>query len=232
MRHLVLLALGLALVACDPPAVAPDAASSASSAPPPPAPSAAEPAPPPPNDLDVAALQKALKCGGAGAGACAVLAKIASCKGWEPVVPSGDGRWLGRGHVVEGAKTTDQFTLLRSRRVPTAEIGPGQLPVRISVTELPKAEGAAFDQADKTIRTFERQDAPARNNPTLEYVKKRSDWPEASAMRTAGGQVYVIEKEGTYVCQGAKKQLYVVQRASSKASSGDGLYAELWPTSW
>src|SRR4051812_39670014 len=80
----------IAVTACDPPTAAPDAgpfgsASAAVSAPKP-----AEPPPPPPADLDVPTLQKALKCGGgSGTGPCAVLAKFAACKAWDPVVPSG-----------------------------------------------------------------------------------------------------------------------------------------------
>src|SRR5262245_19476409 len=56
------------------------------------APSSSAPASPPPADLDVAALQKALACGGnAKSGPCLVLAGFAACKGWSAEAPSGDG---------------------------------------------------------------------------------------------------------------------------------------------
>lgn len=232
---IVLAACALAacvLAACDPP-VKPDAAPSSSASAVVSAPKPEEPAPPPPADLDVAALQKALKCGGgSGTGPCAVLAKFAACKAWDPVVPSGDGRWLGRGTIVDGAKTTDQFTILRSRRLPTNDVGAGQLPVKIAVTDLPKEEGAAWDQADRAIRAIERADAPPRTSAALEYIKKRTEWQESFASRTTGGHVFATTQYGTFVCQGPKKQLLVVQRASQKSASPDGLYAELWPTSW
>lgn len=227
----------LVLPACDPPSSAPavsaSVSASASAGPAPAAVSAlATPAPVPP-DLDVAAQQRALKCGGdTKSGACGVLAKMATCAAWNPVVPSGDGRWIGRGWLVEGAKTTDQITLARARRVPTSEVGPGQIGVRIAIADLPKQEGAAFDQADRAIRAYERADVPPRSSPTVEYLKKRTDWSEASALHTVGGQVYALTTNGTYLCQGPSRSVLVFERAGTRSGSADGLYAELWPTSW
>jgi hypothetical protein len=231
MRRSLLAVLAIALCHCDKPDPAPAASASAAASPPPAATTAA--AAPAPPDLDVASLQKALKCGGeTGSGACGVLAKMASCAAWNPVVPSGDGRWLGRGWLVEGAKTTDQVTLVRARRVPTAEVGPGQIGVRIAIADLPKHEGAAFEQADRAIRAYERADVPRHGNPTVDYVKQRTDWPEAAALRTSGSQVYALVPGGAYLCQGPGRSLLVAQRAESARAGGDGLYAELWPTSW
>ena len=232
MRRPALAAMVLALSACDNPAPAASGPASGA-APAASAPRTEAPAPPPPPDLDVPATQKALKCAGdTKSGACGVLAKMASCAAWNPVVPSGDGRWLGRGWLVEGAKTTDQITLVRARRVPTGDVGPGQVGARIAVTDLPREEGAAFDQAERAIRAFERADVPPRSSPTLEYVKKRTDWPEAFAARTVSGQIYALTQNGTYLCQGPGRSLLVAQRTSAQSTSSDGLYAELWPTSW
>jgi hypothetical protein len=191
----------------------------------------AAPPPPAPSDLDVASLQKALKCGGdTKSGPCGVLARMAKCTAWDPDVPSGDGRWLGHGWVVDGAKTTDQITVLRARRAPTSEVGPGQLGVRIALAELPSQEGVAFDQADRALRAFERGDVPPRTSPTLEYVKKRTEWPDAFAVRTTGGQVYALTPGGTFLCQGPSRTVLAVERAGH--AGGDGTYAELWPVSW
>jgi hypothetical protein len=233
MRRFFLVAPALALLGCDPPAPAP-AVSSASSLSPAPSASSVSAAPAAVLlDLDVASLQKTLKCGGdATSGACGVLTKFASCTEWNPISPSGDGRWLGRGWAVEGAKVTEQFALVRSRRVPTSEVAAGQIGVKIAITDLPKQESSAFEHADRAIRAFERNDVPPRSSPTLEYVKQRTDWPEAFAMRTSGKHVYAIAANGTYYCQGQNRTLLVVQRAATRGSNGDGLYAELWPTSW
>jgi len=207
--------------------------SAASTATPTPSVKPAEPELAAPADLDVAAQKKALKCGGdAKSGPCAVLQAFGTCVAWNPVVPSGDGRWIGRGYRVEGGKTTEEVTLLRARRVPSNETAPGQLPAKIAVTDLAKEEGQAFAQADKLINTLKRSDVPAKSNMALEHLKKREAWPEGFSMKTTGGQVYVLSQGGTFVCQGPKRELYVVQRAATRGSQGDGLYAEVWSATW
>jgi|HubBroStandDraft_6_1064221.scaffolds.fasta_scaffold69191_2 hypothetical protein len=235
-RPLLALAV-IALSACDQPA---GVASSASAAPvtsvapaaPSPAPAPAA-APPAPDDLDTASVLKNLKCGGdTKTGPCGVVARVSKCTAWEPIVPSGDGRWLGRGWSVDGAKTTDQITVVRARRVPMGEVGAGQIGAKVAIAELPKQEGPAYEQAERTIRAYERKDVPPKSSPTVEYVKQRADWPESFAMRTAGGQVYALTQNGTYMCQGPNHELLVVQRGATHGASADGLYAELWATSW
>ncbi|MEZ4302089.1 MAG: hypothetical protein R3B70_44580 [Polyangiaceae bacterium] len=194
---------------------------------------APDPPPPPPADLDVAALQKALACAAnAKSGPCAVLAAIGSCKPWSATVPSGDGRWIGRGFDVDGKKTTEEVMLLRLRRVPTSEVGPGQLPARVGLGSIDKDEGAAFNDADKAIRALERGDVPPKGNSAVEHLKGMTTWSEAFVTRTTGGQVYGLSHGGLYVCEGPKRELLVVRRASTRTGSGDGLYATLWAATW
>ena len=197
------------------------------------APAATDPAPPPPPDLDVAALQKALACpAGAKTGPCGVLAGFASCKAWSGEVPSGDGRWLGRGFEVDGKTTTEQVTVLRARRVPTGDVGPGQLPARVALGAIDKETGSPFKEADKAIRAMERSDVPPKGNAAIEHLKGITQWSEAFVTRTAGGQVYGLSHGGLYACEGPKRELYVVRRASTRAGTGDGLYATLWGATW
>jgi hypothetical protein len=234
----VLAVFPVALLGCDPPApgggassaqASPSASPSAPSA----SPSATAEAPAAPENLDVASLQKAMKCAfDARSGPCGILTQFTSCSPWNAAVPSGDGRWIGHGYVVASGKTTQQITLVRSRRVPSNEVGPGQVPARISVAEIPKEERSAFSQADRAIRAYMRSDQPSKGNATLEYIKQKTDWPEFFATQTTGGQVYVISQAGGYLCQGAKKQLLLVQRAATRGSNSDGVYAELWATMW
>jgi hypothetical protein len=206
------------------------AASTGSAAP---QPAAQDPAPPPPSDLDVAALQKALACAGnAKSGPCLVLAGFATCKPWSAEAPSGDGRWLGRGHEVDGKSTTDQVAVLRVRRVPTSEVGPGQLPARLALGTIAKEEGAPFTEADKAIRALERSDVPPRGNAAIEHLKAKTQWSEAFVTRTVGNQVYGLSHGGLYVCEGPKRELYVVRRASTRTGTGDGFYATLWGATW
>ncbi len=194
---------------------------------------AADPVPPAPPDLDVAALQKTLACAAnAKSGPCAVLAGFASCKAWSAEVPSGDGRWIGRGFEVDGKKTTEQVTVLRARRVPTGEVGPGQLPSRVGLGSIEKETGSPFNEADKAIRAMERSDVPPKGNAAIEHLKGITQWSEAYVTRTAGGQVYGLSHGGLYVCEGAKRELYVVRRESTRTGTGDGLYATLWGATW
>jgi len=235
----VVVAVVISLAGCDKaqgPGPAGSAKSGASSTPAPSASavaSAPREATPPPEDLDVASAQKALKCAdNAKAGACSVLASMKGCSPWSGVVPSGDGRWLGKGYVVQDGKTTEQITIARAKRVSLAEVGPGQLPVKIAIGEIPPEEKNAVDQAERAIRTYERHDVPAKSNAGVEYVKQLATWPDAFATSTAGGHVYVLSQGGAFMCQGAKQQLLLVRRAATRGAAGDGLYAELWAASW
>jgi hypothetical protein len=197
------------------------------------APSSNEPLPPPPADLDIPALQKALACAAnAKSGPCAVLGAMTSCKPWSAEAPSGDGRWLGRGFEVDGKKTTEQVTVLRLRRVPTSEVGPGQLPARVGLGVIDKDEGSAFTEADKAIRALERSDVPHKGNAALAHLKAMTQWSEAFVTRTVGGHVYGLAHGGLHVCEGPKRELLVVRRASTRTGAGDGVYATLWATTW
>lgn len=234
--------IGLSLVlgglsGCDPKGAEPggatttSAASAASTGAP--SPAATEPAPPPPPDLDVAALQKTMACAAnAKTGPCGVLAGFATCKAWSAEVPSGDGRWIGRGFEVDGKKTTEQVTVLRARRVPMGEVGPGQLPARVGIGAIEKETGAPFNEADKALRAMERSDVPPKGNAAIEHLKGMTQWSEAFVTRTTGGQVYGLSHGGLYVCEGPKRELYVVRRASTRTGTGDGIYATLWGATW
>ena len=233
MRAALPLALcALAAAGCDP-APKPDATPAQQTTAAAPPPTAAEPPPPPPTDLDVAELKAALKCPAeAKSGPCAVLAKMSSCTPWSASVPSGDGRWLGRGWVVAEGKTTEAFMGLRLKTVPTSEVGPGQLPLKIGLAEITKESSDAHANADRALRAFERGDVPPRASPTLTYLKERSEWPDAPARRTQGGHVFAVAQGGAYYCEGPKRTVLAVQQAETRRGSGDGIYAELWATSW
>lgn len=196
-------------------------------------PTSADPAPAAPPDLDVASLQKALVCAAnSKSGPCSVLSAFASCKPWSAEAPSGDGRWLGRGFEVEDKKTTEQVTVLRAKRVPSSEVGPGQLSTRVGLGIIEKEDGAPFSEAERAIRAIERGDVPARGSATISHLKGMTKWAEAFATRTTGGQVYGLAHGGLYVCEGSKRELHVVRRASTRTGNGDGLYATLWAATW
>jgi len=228
------------LVACDQLGSGGSSAAPSASVPPlPPAVSTAPPAldtapaPTAPEDLDIKSFQKQLACPAvAKSGPCSILAAYAACTPWNASTPSGDGRWIGRGYRVEGGKTTDEFTVFRARRVPQNEVGPGQLPLKVGIADIAKDEGAAWEQAERAIKAFSHHDVPPRGNAAVEFLKRKENWPEGFVLRTAGGQVYVVLEGGAFVCQGSQQQLIVVHRAATRGGKADGVYAEVWPSSW
>jgi hypothetical protein len=193
---------------------------------------ASAPAAAPAGDLDVAALEKALGCKGESDGPCGVLATYAGCDPWDGSTPSGDGRWMGKGWSRSGGKTEPQITLLRARRVAADEVGPGQVPARIGFARL-DAEHPATEHAEKAILALSRHDVPGERNQGIEYVTSLERWDaEAFATPTAKGHVFALAKGGGFLCQGPKQQLVLVLRSDARGAAGDGLYAELWPTTW
>ena len=227
----VMLGVGaLALLGCDDPPK-----------PPPPAPSATasttttseQPRLPKPAALDVEDLKKSLKCGAAGHGPCEVLGGFSSCIEWDPVTSSGEGRWLGESYVVEKGAFTDDFTILRTKRVALSDVGPGQLPAKIGIANIPDDLSVERSQAQKAINAFKRGDVAKRNiNKGIEYLKQRSDWPEAFSMRTDGNQVYVAAGAGAYLCEQSDQRLLVVSLAGNREHKADGVYATLYPVTW
>jgi hypothetical protein len=262
MRPVLLLALStLALAACDHSsagsatpsgsAISPPSATPSASSPAPPASSAASSADPPADatpteglgtpphlpDADLETLEKGLKCSAAAAakpGPCKVLLAMEHCAEWKAVAPSGDGRWIGHGFEVKGAAMTDVVTLLRSRKVGENEVKNWQLPIKISFSTVPKDAGPAFAQSDRAINAYERHDVPPARNATVDFVKQKTDWTgESPAARTMGEMVETMGDRPAYICQGPGQQIEMVQQASADIGlKSDGLYAELWATSW
>ena len=118
---------------------------------------------------------------------------------------------------------------MRSKRVPTSDVGAGLLPVKIGLASIAKAD-AMFEQGERAVRTFERHDVPAKSNTAVTHLKQLDTWNESSAQRTKSGQVMFVGDGEGWVCQGPKQQLFLVKRA--RAGSADGVYAELWPATW
>ncbi len=195
--------------------------------------SSAAPSLPKPNPLAVDELKKSLECGAAGHGPCEILAGFSECTEWSPVTSSGDGRWLGEGHVVEKGAFVDEYTILRSKRVALSEVGPGQLPAKIGLSKIPDDRGTEHDHARKAINAFKRGDVPKKNiNAAIEYLKERPDWPEAFAMQSDHNQVYVAAGAGMYLCQQKDQRLLVVSLAGNREHKADGVYATLYPVTW
>jgi hypothetical protein len=192
---------------------------------------AAAPKLPTPKPLSVDNLERALKCRGAD-GPCQVLKQFKDCIAWNPAATSTDSRWLGRGHVVRKGSFTDEYTLLRSRRVPVSETGPGQMNAKFAISSIPELETAARRHADKALRAYKRRDVVKATNATVRYIKERSEWLEVSAMLAEKNQVYVASDGGAYLCALKDQRLLLVERSTNPEHPGDGTYVILWPVSW
>jgi hypothetical protein len=225
----------VSLVACsDKPA--PGASASASStASAPPAPTA--PAAPRalPDDLPLDPLREALGCAKVdpekAQGPCRVLGLAGTCKPWPGTTQGGDGRYLGRATLVEGTKREARLVILRTRTVPLADVGPGELNAKLAIALVAK-DDAQLGNAERAIKAYERFDVPPKANPAVAWVKSYADFEELPAMRTTTGKVLVLDDAHAMVCEGEQQRLVLVHPAGPAAKKGDGLYAELWPVSW
>ncbi|MSP24408.1 MAG: hypothetical protein EXR75_04445 [Myxococcales bacterium] len=186
-----------------------------------------------PERLDVDALKRAFKCGAEPpAGPCEVLKEFDACVPWSPVTQSGDGRFMGDGYVVKGGAFVEEVTLLRTRRVPSEEASPGDLPARIALAAIPQDRSAEREHAKKAIGAYARGDVPKPNNAAVRYVKERAEWVDATALAAEHDEIYVANRGGAHICALKNQRIVVIQRASERLHEGDGVYAVLFPVSW
>lgn len=196
------------------------------------APATADPLPKP-EPLDVDLLKKRLRCAaGSTGGPCRVLNDFESCQPHKLITPGGEGRWIGRGYTVDGTDFVEDYVLLRSRRVPLAEVGRGQIGAKVAVAKLPEGETAAYRQARKAVNKLARDDTPKSNNAAIVLLKRKKDWSESYAMEAKKNHVFLVGA-GSYLCQLKDHQrLLLIERSSSRDHAADGLYAELYPATW
>ncbi len=230
--------LGGALAACDdnaPQGSSPSASVAASTTASAPTPKASLAPMDKPKPLELAALMKALSCSGkAGSGPCPVLEKFRECRdGWSPITQSGDGRWLGQGAVVKKGQFVDDFFVMRSRRVGTAEVAPGALGVKIAFEPIPEDESEARSAAAIAFRALDRGDVVKRGNRAMDYVTERDKWSEGYAQQADGHQIYLAAGAGGYLCgDPATQAVHVVRLSETREHPADGIYATLYPVKW
>jgi hypothetical protein len=233
MRHLLI--VGLLLVACEKSATGPTPVASASAS----AEVASEPPRAPrvaPLDVEVAKLQKALRCGATERDdACGVLARFAKAGRFILDVPSGEGRWFGRAYVVEQGKERFQYVTMLARRLPTARVGPGELPLSVGIDPLP-GQFVVFGQDLWSGLESSKGRRAKKKNPAFGYLKAYAPKAERGAMNTQGASVQTLGEIGEdtgYFRQESLKRIYLVRPATAGAAApGDGTYAALWMAVW
>jgi hypothetical protein len=223
----------LALAACEKgPSPIPPAASASALGAPLPAQSASAPvvraAPP---DLDVEALRQRLGCSaGKAKHACSILAEFAQAGRWSGETPSGEGRWLGDAYTLAKESEKREIVILVAKRAGTSQIGPSDLPIRVTLGSLP---GSTWRDAAKLIRALASSSNVSKSNPAVKYVRDFSSPTDRGAVASAGTSVRLIAEESVYLRQGSGRKVLMVRLANGpSAASGDGTYAELWSTTW
>ncbi len=210
------------------------APSASAAAPAPSEPAAAPPrAPqPPPADLDLETTRAELGCEKKvkGRESCRILEDFAAAERWEAKMPSGEGRWFGHAYVVTKGVETREFLLLRARRVPTAQVGPSDLPLMFGTGGLPEDRN---EHAEKLIRALRDGGTGKKTNLARMYLTDFEPKEELGVIATKGKSVQLITEEDTFVRRSGVKRLLLVKLAGgADAEKGDGVFAEVWSVSW
>lgn len=193
-------------------------------------PSAAPVAPAAPADMDVSALEKDLNCAKTGPKqACRVVKEFALAQRYTARTPSGEGRWIGRAFVVEKGVETEREIILWAKVVPTSQVGPGDLPIKVGYDFFPDE---LKTHAEKLVRTLGRGDSPSPMNQAFPYAKAFVPAKQRAMVNTAGQSVHVTSEESVYLRAKQPRLVYLVNTASGSAAPGDGMYAELWLADW
>ncbi len=184
-----------------------------------------------PADVDAGKIQEQLKCsGGRSKKACAVLEAFAKAEHWTGDTPSGDGRWMGLMHRVEKGEETTEIIALRARKVPTAKVGPYELPLMVSTSPIPDH---IHPFAKKMVGKLGRGSKPNMRNPVFKFLRESDPTKEWGAIDTRGISVNLISDEPVYLRKEGRKRLFWVNpSADAAAAPGDGSYGELWMVLW
>jgi hypothetical protein len=188
-----------------------------------------------PPDLNLAEVTRKLDCGkGKSKHACEVWAEFNRAGRFTGETPSGEGRWFGRAHVVEKGVERSEYLLLVSRHVPTARVGPSDLPLMICTA--PFAIELQVEAGHLWAKMNHGAHRGKNKNLAFRYLESYEPKDERGAINTTGPSVRLIGKlseDIAYLRQPERKRLLMVQPAGGNdAAPGDGLYAEFWQAIW
>lgn len=216
------------LSACDPktekavPSATPVASVAAPEPPPPPRPA--------PADVELEPYLKDLKCQKSSTSeACRLLTEFAEAKRWSFNVPAGEGRWVGNAIIREKGVETKQLMILWAKRVPTAQVGPGDLALKVGTGTLEKE---LLEHGFKMVRSLSQGDQPSKRNQARPVVEQFVPTVQRGAVATSGASVRLISEETVYLRQQGRKVVLFAPNLTSGAASGDGTYAEFWVSTW
>ena len=184
-------------------------------------------------DLDLAALEKDLGCAG-GKGkkqACRVLLAFAEGETWTGDTPSGDGRWVGNSYVVEGGQERTEQLVLRAQKVPTSQVGPGDLPIKVTMGPVPAEIQPTMEKLLEGLARGDR--SPRKGKQAIDWLPTFSSPKDRRAAKTTGTSARLISEENVYLRKKSLHQMILVKTSDGTAATpGDGTYAELWLALW
>jgi hypothetical protein len=182
------------------------------------------------SDITLDSYFKDLKCGKkATTESCRILQEFSTAKKWSFNLPSGEGRWVGNALVREKGVEKKQLLILWAKRMPTAQVGPQDLPLKVGTGTL---ESDVLEQGFKMIRSLSQGDSPSKRNQARPIVEAFVPQVTRGAVATAGVSVRLISEESVYIRQEGRKVLMFSPNLSQSASAGDGTYAEFWSSTW
>jgi hypothetical protein len=180
--------------------------------------------------MDVAVLEKDLNCAKTGPKqACRVVKEFSLAQRYTAHTPSGEGRWVGHAYTVEKGVETEREIVLWAKVVPTSQVGPGDLAIKVGFDFFPDE---LKPHAAKLVRTLGRGDSPSPINQAFPYAKAFVPTKQRAIVNTAGQSVHVTAEQSIYLRAKAPRLVYMVSPASGSAAPGDGMYAELWLAVW
>jgi hypothetical protein len=183
-----------------------------------------------PPDIDVGALEKRLGCSGnKNRQACRVLADFERAERWAADPPSGRGRWVGNAYNIEKGAEKRTILILYAERVPTAQVGPAALPVKIGTGPMPDE---LETHGTKLVNILARGDVATKKNRAAPFVDDFTPKDDRGAMNTTGRSVRLDSEASVFIRQGNRKLFLVETKSGPSDEPGDGVYAELWLASW
>ena len=230
-KALLLLSFSLFSVGCEGEKAKKTSASAAPSAEPAPAPIKVVDAPKPaPVDVVLEPLLKDLKCDKkAKTESCRILTEFATAQRWSAQTPAGEGRWIGQAFAREKGMEKKELILLWAKQVPTSQVGPGDLPIRVGTGTLSED---LVEHGFKMVAALARGDQPSKRNQARPQVEIFVPKTHRGAVNTAGASVRLISEDSVYLRQAGRKVLMIVPNQAQGAAPGDGKYAEFWRATW
>jgi hypothetical protein len=191
-------------------------------------------APPPtrvaPADVQLESYLNDLKCGKkASTDSCRILMDFSTGTRATFNMPSGKGRWVGNAFIRDKGVEKKQITMFWAKRVPTGQVGPGDLPLRMGSGEL---GGDLLEHGMKMVRALSQGDSASKRNQARPVVEAFVPTTQRGAVNTQGASVRLISEETVYLRQSGRKLLMFAPNLSQSATAGDGTYAEFWVSTW